>query len=273
MRQSRQPSKNDRQIVETGQGEISQDLISFDSTTTLVENVPSFEQFQQTHPSFEWIQNQKSGLKNQYARAKSLGESANQLRIDMKKLKESMSTGAEMDERTREEQKNRLHGMMNDYKTQYGALKELKVEIEHVQHLLEMAKQRIIKDYDHYCACFCGESERSRTTIMPKRNEQDVPRPQSKQMMKPLSGERRRVAEVLPQTLKETGSLRDFKDIRMESKVIFLCIDIYGMLSTENAHLLIDVQLPPSTSDKKPNVSNDIDAFYKARDALFHSFQ
>ena len=58
-------------------------LTSHDSTSTLYEPSMSFEAFQQSHPSIDWIQEQKNSLKAQYAKAKSLGEHANELRLEI----------------------------------------------------------------------------------------------------------------------------------------------------------------------------------------------
>ena len=38
----------------------------------------------------------------------------------------------------------------NRYKTSYQQLKDLKIEIEHLQHLLEHARHRLTRDFEHW---------------------------------------------------------------------------------------------------------------------------
>ncbi len=39
---------------------------------------------------------------------------------------------------------------MHSFKTLYGQLRELKTEIEHIQHLLEKAKVKLQKDFEQW---------------------------------------------------------------------------------------------------------------------------
>lgn len=40
--------------------------------------------------------------------------------------------------------------LIERYKMSYGQLKELKIEIEHLQHLLEHARTRLTRDFEHW---------------------------------------------------------------------------------------------------------------------------
>lgn len=44
----------------------------------------------------------------------------------------------------------KLSILIKRYKMSYGQLKELKIEIEHLQHLLEHARTRLTRDFEHW---------------------------------------------------------------------------------------------------------------------------
>ena len=44
----------------------------------------------------------------------------------------------------------KIFKLINRYKISYGKLKELKMEIEHLQHLLEHARTRLTRDFEHW---------------------------------------------------------------------------------------------------------------------------
>ena len=55
--------------------------------TLSTDKAKAFEIFKRGYPSGDWIDNQKGILKEKYAQAKALGESANQLRISISTIR------------------------------------------------------------------------------------------------------------------------------------------------------------------------------------------
>jgi hypothetical protein len=55
-------------------------------------------------------------------------------------------------EKTGDDAVNRvaLPKMVTEYKLSYEKLKEFKLEIEHLQHLLDTAKHRMLRDFEHW---------------------------------------------------------------------------------------------------------------------------
>lgn len=47
-------------------------------------------------------------------------------------------------------ERTELQKMIISYKGSYGQLKEYKTEIEHLQHLLEAARMRLTRDFEHW---------------------------------------------------------------------------------------------------------------------------
>ncbi|KAL2914503.1 hypothetical protein HK105_206070 [Polyrhizophydium stewartii] len=128
---------------------------SIPSFTT--EKARAFEIFRRGYPSSEWIDGQKSLLKAKYSQAKTLGEAANQLRAEIKALKErlaapaavSLHLGADQ-QQDAEAARIALSDRVAKYKQAYQTLKDLKLEIEHLQHLLEQARHRLTRDFEHW---------------------------------------------------------------------------------------------------------------------------
>ncbi|KAL7749482.1 hypothetical protein RI367_005036 [Sorochytrium milnesiophthora] len=125
----------------------------------------AFEKFKETYAPMAMIEEQKALLKARYGEAKALGESANQLRSDIKQMKDSMGTQRDEFDRKRlenptlsltfpeeEAAREKLAATITEYKTQYQRLKDLKIEIEHMQHLLENARVKMQKDFDVWFA-------------------------------------------------------------------------------------------------------------------------
>eukprot|EP00842_Homolaphlyctis_polyrhiza_P004252 jgi/Hompol1/4828/HPOL_003988-RA len=119
---------------------------SLPSLTT--EKAKAFEIFRSGYPSSEWIDGQKALLKHKYAEAKSLGEAANKLRTEIKSLKEQLANAST--DFDKESHRSVLMDRVAKYKQAYESLKDMKLEIEHLQHLLEQARHRLTRDFEHW---------------------------------------------------------------------------------------------------------------------------
>ncbi|TPX61137.1 hypothetical protein SpCBS45565_g07339 [Spizellomyces sp. 'palustris'] len=117
------------------------------------EKAKAFEIFKRGYPSGEWIEGQKALLKNKYTEAKALGEQASQLRSAIKAMKATL-TQTEVGDAAAEEQsvdlRKRALESSARYKAAYQQLKDLKIEIEHLQHLLEQARHRLTHDFEYW---------------------------------------------------------------------------------------------------------------------------
>jgi kinesin family protein 6/9 len=109
------------------------------------DKVAAFDKFRATYAQSAWIEEHKATLKSKYAEAKALGEEAGRLRSEIKELKAALDDGAAGDEA-----RAGVADKVAQYKAQYGRLKDLKKEIEHLQHLLEQARVRMTKEFERW---------------------------------------------------------------------------------------------------------------------------
>jgi hypothetical protein len=63
---------------------------------------------------------------------------------------EHLKASLEDDAEPPEELRLTLHSKMKEYKEKVARLKEYKLEIEHVQHLMDQAKTRVQRDFENY---------------------------------------------------------------------------------------------------------------------------
>ncbi|KAJ3191216.1 Kinesin- protein 6 [Irineochytrium annulatum] len=99
------------------------------------------------------IEDQKSVLKEKYAQAKALGEEASKHRKAMAHFKQLFNEADEMDLaglKKREEIRVQLADHHSKFREAYQRLKECKIEVEHLQHLLEQARLRLTRDFEHW---------------------------------------------------------------------------------------------------------------------------
>jgi hypothetical protein len=64
-----------------------------------------------------------------------------------------------------------LQKMINDYKGSYTVLKDFKIEIEHLQHLLEAARKRLTRDFEYWYENVYEESVFTKSKIS---NQEDL---------------------------------------------------------------------------------------------------
>ncbi|XP_019382774.1 PREDICTED: kinesin-like protein KIF6 isoform X3 [Gavialis gangeticus] len=123
----------------------------------------AFEIFQRDYADNVTIEDNKHLLKQRFAEAKSLGEKVNEVRNKINHLKEEItqrhmqraalgvaSPSEELNKSDPVEEKLRaqLEDEKKSYKTMFNRLKGLKIEIEHLQLLMEKAKVKLQKDFE-----------------------------------------------------------------------------------------------------------------------------
>ncbi|KAM9155825.1 kinesin-like protein KIF6 [Pangshura tecta] len=123
----------------------------------------AFEIFKRDYVDSVTIEDNKQLLKKRFAEAKSLGEKVNEVRNKINHLKgeitqrhmqraalgvaspsEELNESDPVEERLREQ----IEEEKKSYKTMFNRLKGLKIEIEHLQLLMEKAKVKLQKDFE-----------------------------------------------------------------------------------------------------------------------------
>ncbi|XP_064914218.1 kinesin-like protein KIF6 isoform X2 [Columba livia] len=123
----------------------------------------AFEVFKQDHADSITIEDNKELLKQRYAEAKCLGEKLNKVRNTINHLKGEItqrhiqravlaisSPSEELNtlDPVEEQLRTQIEEEKKSYKTMFNRLKGLKVEIEHLQLLMEKAKMKLQKDFE-----------------------------------------------------------------------------------------------------------------------------
>ncbi|KAK2535700.1 Kif6 [Columba guinea] len=123
----------------------------------------AFEVFKQDHADSITIEDNKELLKQRYAEAKCLGEKLNKVRNTINHLKGEItqrhiqravlaisSPSEELNtlDPVKEQLRTQIEEEKKSYKTMFNRLKGLKVEIEHLQLLMEKAKMKLQKDFE-----------------------------------------------------------------------------------------------------------------------------
>ncbi|NXI98718.1 KIF6 protein, partial [Psophia crepitans] len=123
----------------------------------------AFEVFRRDHADSVTIEDNKQLLKQRFAEAKCLGEKLNEVRNNINRLKgeitqrhiqraalavsspsEELNTLDPVEEKLR----TQIEEEKKSYKTMFNRLKGLKVEIEHLQLLMEKVKMKLQKDFE-----------------------------------------------------------------------------------------------------------------------------
>ncbi|KAM4835060.1 kinesin-like protein KIF6 isoform 2-T2 [Thomomys bottae] len=129
----------------------------------------AFEIFKRDHADSVTIDDNKQILKQRFSEAKALGESINEARSKIGRLKEEITqrhkqqvalglsestglsepSGPDLQE---EKLRTQLEEEKKRYKTMFTRLKALKVEIEHLQLLMDRAKVKLQKEFEAWWA-------------------------------------------------------------------------------------------------------------------------
>lgn len=127
------------------------------------DRAEAFEFFRQSHPDRDSILENRRRLKELSQQAKALGGQVNESRTTINSLKGQIQKarlqngvaglvegGAAPIDMSLEETSLRraLESAKMEYKSKIGGLKSFKKEIEHLQHLLEMAKVKLHRDFE-----------------------------------------------------------------------------------------------------------------------------
>ncbi|VDI22535.1 kinesin family member 6/9 [Mytilus galloprovincialis] len=125
----------------------------------------AFETFKRDYPNNSAIEDNKDALKQKYVEAKKLGEYVNKSRTKINHVKSQIEQyrmqlamrglvdpeDAEPDEEE-QEMRNEMEEEKMNYKECFTRLRTLKTEIEHLQHLLEKSKVKLMKDFEMWWA-------------------------------------------------------------------------------------------------------------------------
>ncbi|XP_006882221.1 PREDICTED: kinesin-like protein KIF6 [Elephantulus edwardii] len=127
----------------------------------------AFEIFKRDHADSITIEDNKQILKQRFSEAKALGESINEARSKIGHLKEEITqrhmqqvalgisgnmTTASVPDALEEKLRAQLEEEKQRYKTNFAHLKALKVEIEHLQLLMDKAKVKLQKEFEAWWA-------------------------------------------------------------------------------------------------------------------------
>ena len=170
----------------------------------------AFETFRKKHPQEAVLNQHNTRLIECYSKAKILGEKVNASRLQINKLKTqiqyfrvSNSVEPLANEATLEEEntaRDKLEICRIVFKKDCASLKELRTEIEHIQHLMEKIKVQLLKEFDGWWA---EQISSYKNSILEVDNNRDV----ALLMEFPASKVRDRTADKDPRLLyNETGS-------------------------------------------------------------------
>jgi hypothetical protein len=137
------------------------------------DRAEAFEFFRKEHPDHDSIQSNRRRLKELSGHAKALGGEVNQARTTINGLKAAIQKarlqtgvaglvdggrGEDLMSPEEAEYRQQLEGEKSQYKSKIAGLKSFKQEIEHLQHLLEMAKVKLHRDFEEWCVDQAGRS-------------------------------------------------------------------------------------------------------------------
>ena len=141
---------------------VSEEAISRKRSEFSQARKTAFEAFRKKHPQEVVLNQHNTRLNECYSKAKILGEKVNASRLQINKLKTqiqyfrvSNSVEPLANETTLEEENTAREGLEAcrvTFKKDCVSLKELRTEIEHIQHLMEKTKVQLLKEFDGWWA-------------------------------------------------------------------------------------------------------------------------
>ena len=129
----------------------------------LADRACSFDMFRKSYRKNEAMEENRTLLKEKYARGKELGNDVNDSRNAIKTLTNKIeqirkenamrglvdpSSGEVLKTPEEEQIQNQINKYKIKYQEHYNELKELKAEIERIQNLLERSRERMQKDFE-----------------------------------------------------------------------------------------------------------------------------
>ncbi|KAK3093801.1 hypothetical protein FSP39_020407 [Pinctada imbricata] len=150
----------------------------------------AFELFRRDYHQSDDIEDNKRALKQRYADAKSLGEHVNKSRNKINHVKSQIEqhrmqlamqglvdpNNPEPDD-VEQEMREEMEEEKLRYKECFNKLRNLKTEIEHLQHLLEKSKVKMMKDFEMWWAEQTNKAQESQSTSV--RSAWRTPTPQN----------------------------------------------------------------------------------------------
>ncbi|XP_051852845.1 kinesin-like protein KIF6 isoform X4 [Antechinus flavipes] len=140
----------------------------------------AFEIFKQDHADNVTIEDNKQVLRQRFSEAKALGESINEVRSKIGHLKEEINQrqiqrvalsitdnaiGDQELDPVEEKLRSKMEEEKKSYKNMFTRLKGLKVEIEHLQLLMEKAKVKLKKEFEVWWIEEAANLQRSRNRL------------------------------------------------------------------------------------------------------------
>nr|KAF6341392.1 kinesin family member 6 [Myotis myotis] len=162
----------------------------------------AFEIFKRDHADSVTIEDNKQILKQRFSEAKSLGENINEARSKIGHLKEAITQrhlqraalgvtenmpAPAVPDLHEEKLRSQLEEEKRRYKTMFTRLKALKVEIEHLQLLMDRAKVKLQKEFEAWWAAEASSLQADPPAGNSPRHSQPLPpRPRSQHERPPL---------------------------------------------------------------------------------------
>ncbi|CAF1404841.1 unnamed protein product [Adineta steineri] len=149
----------------------------------------AFDHFRRDNPLNHKLEEHKRILKQRYTEAKSLGEATNQCRNRINHMKGQyeqmhlrLAAQLTQDEIEKNRELNDLRSKMEREQTEYrecfNRLKNMKQEIEHIQHVIEKDRLQMLKDFDDWWEQQSEQAEQQRELLdmKPLKSNSDVSR-------------------------------------------------------------------------------------------------
>ncbi|UJR25470.1 hypothetical protein I4U23_006817 [Adineta vaga] len=189
----------------------------------------AFDHFRRDNPINQKLEEHKRILKQRFTEAKTLGEETNECRNRINHMKSQyeqmhlrLAAQLTQDEIEKNQELNKLRSTMEREQTKYrecfNRLKNMKQEIEHIQHVIEKDRLQMLKEFDDWWDQQSEQAEQQRELLEVKptktNNDQSrqstasfqmerssasnsVDRPSSQQWNLPLTGDKKTDDDIL----------------------------------------------------------------------------
>ncbi len=169
----------------------------------------AFESFRRSYRKNQMMEQNKAELKQKFDEAKALGERVNSARGSINALKGKVEavrrsraisevTGGDGGESGEEAQlMAQMEQEKRTYKEGAGRLRELKAEIEHLQHILAQSRRRLQQDFEGWYAAKCNTPSEAAGAPPQHASPRGQPSVERRQGGPPLTGDAKVDAEIL----------------------------------------------------------------------------
>ncbi|XP_051060150.1 kinesin-like protein KIF6 [Phodopus roborovskii] len=164
----------------------------------------AFEIFKRDHADSVTIDDNKQILKQRFSEAKALGESINETRSKIGQLKDAITQRhlqqvalgisenagtPSMPDLQEEKLRSQLEEEKTRYKATFTRLKALKVEIEHLQLLMDKAKMKLQKEFQVWWAEEASNLQVNSPAMNPQEGPKPVPQQDEPQLLSKKSSQ------------------------------------------------------------------------------------